>query len=54
MRKATKQIAKLLKDADLNGLFSLDWDNFDDHIGFPLNNATVQERSGCVQATNLS
>jgi hypothetical protein len=43
-----KADCKLLKDADLNGLFSLDWDNFKGHIGFPLNNATVCERSGLV------
>ncbi|KAK6591858.1 set domain-containing protein 5 [Botrytis cinerea] len=43
--KGHKADCKILKDADLNGLFSLDWDDFVDHIGFPLNNATVHGRS---------
>lgn len=35
--KAHKADCKLLKDTDLNRLFSLDWDDFKGHIGFPLN-----------------
>ncbi|KAH8589593.1 hypothetical protein B0O99DRAFT_581321 [Bisporella sp. PMI_857] len=47
-----KADCKLLRDADLNRLFFLDWNNFKDHVGFPLNNATAQKGLGCVQATN--
>jgi hypothetical protein len=34
--KGHKADCKLLKDADLKGLFSLNWDEFEDHVGFPL------------------
>jgi hypothetical protein len=44
--KGHKADCKLLKDADLNGLFSLKWDNFEGHVGFPLNTAAVQKRLG--------
>jgi hypothetical protein len=47
-KKGHKADCKLLKDTDLNGLFSLDWDNFKGHIGFPLNSVTIRERSGLV------
>ena len=37
---------KLLKDTDLNRLFSLNWDNFEGRFAFPLNTVTVQKRLG--------
>ncbi|KAK5561241.1 hypothetical protein LTR46_000046 [Exophiala xenobiotica] len=36
-----KADCKLLKDADLKGLFSLDWDNFERRVEFPLVTGTV-------------
>jgi hypothetical protein len=42
-----------LKDVDRNGLFSLNWDNFEGHVGFPCNGL---EKAWliCIPATNLS
>ncbi|KUJ13426.1 uncharacterized protein LY89DRAFT_591828, partial [Mollisia scopiformis] len=37
--KCHKADCKLLKDSDLNGLISLKGDNFEGHVGFPLNTA---------------
>ncbi|KAM0421208.1 hypothetical protein ACHAPT_010928 [Fusarium lateritium] len=34
--KGHKEDCKLLRDADLRGLFRLKWDNFETHLGFPL------------------
>ena len=38
--KGHKGDCKLLKDADLKGLFSLNWDEFKGHIAFPLNTSS--------------
>ncbi|OBT86392.1 hypothetical protein VE02_05288 [Pseudogymnoascus sp. 03VT05] len=38
--KGHKADCKLLRDTDLKGLFSLDWDNFEGHVQFPLKTAT--------------
>ena len=34
--KGHRADCKLLKDPDLQGLFALKWDEFDDHVQFPL------------------
>ncbi len=39
--KGHKADCKLFKDVDLKGLFSLNWDNFEDYYGFPSNTAMV-------------
>jgi hypothetical protein len=56
MRKATRQTASFSRMPIWNGLFSLNWDNFEGHVGFPLNTATVQKKAWliCIPATNLS
>ena len=36
---AITRLAKLLKDPDLRGLFVFKWDEFDNHIRFPLDAA---------------
>ncbi|RDL41600.1 Uncharacterized protein BP5553_01579 [Venustampulla echinocandica] len=50
--KGHKADCKHLKDADLKGLFSLDWDKFEGHVGFPLNTTRAWKRPGYVGATN--
>lgn len=37
--KGHKANCKLLKDSDLRGLFLLKWDEFENHVPFPLHAA---------------
>ncbi|KFY53223.1 hypothetical protein V496_07798 [Pseudogymnoascus sp. VKM F-4515 (FW-2607)] len=39
--KGHKADCKILRDADLKGLFSPNWNTFEGHVGFPLNNVTA-------------